>query len=124
MKKRDWFIIGGVLLLALAAFVSSRLLAPKASGATVTIYLGDAVYETLSADDYQTITIDQGDGKVNVIVIDESGVFMQSSTCKNQICVHHGVVDPHQAGELLLDNWIVCLPNGVSVEISPAEDAK
>ena len=124
MKKRDWFIIGGVLLLALLAFLSSRLLAPKDSGATVTIYLGDAVYQKLSADDYQTITIDQGGGKVNVVVIDESGVRMESSSCKNQICVHHGVIDPKQANELLLDNWIVCLPNGVSVEVSPAEDAK
>lgn len=121
MKKRDWLIISGVLLLALLAFAASRLLAPNASGATVTIRVGGKEYAKVGANDYQTITIDQGDGKVNVVVIDESGVRMESSTCKNQICVRHGVVDPQKADELLLDNWIVCLPNGVTVEVSPAE---
>ena len=122
MKKKDILLICGVLLLALAAFFASRLLLPKSSGAEVTVYVGGEVYAKVSADDYQTITVDQGDGKVNVIVIDASGVRMDSSTCKNQICVRHSTIDPAQADELLLDHWIVCLPNGVSVEVTGAED--
>ena len=122
MKKKDILLICGVLLLALAAFAASRLLLPKSASAQVTIYVGDKVYAQVSASDYQTITVDQGDGKVNVIVIDENGVRMESSTCKNQICVHHGAIDPDDADELLLDHWIVCLPNGVSVEVTGAED--
>lgn len=78
-------MIGGVLLLALLAFIASRVLTPKQAEAMVTIYVGEKVYQTVPADAYQTITIDQGDGKVNVIVIDENGVRMESSTCKNQI---------------------------------------
>ena len=124
MKKKDILLICGVLLLALAAFLASRLLMPQSTGARVTVYVGDAVYAEVAADDYQTITIDQGDGKVNVVIIGEDGVHMESSTCKNQICVHHGVIDPQQANELLLDNWIVCLPNGVSVEVTGAEDGQ
>ena len=122
MKKRDWILLGGVLLFALVAFAASRLLTPKTSDATVTVCVGGAEYAKVGASEYQTITVDQGDGKVNVIVIDESGVRMESSTCKNQICVHHGVIDPQNADTLLLDNWIVCLPNGVTVEVSPAEE--
>lgn len=124
MKKKDILLICGVLLLALLAFLASRLLMPQSTGARVTVYVGDAVYAEVAADDYQTITIDQGDGKVNVVIIGEDGVHMESSTCKNQICVHHGVIDPQQANELLLDNWIVCLPNGVSVEVTGAEDGQ
>ena len=122
MKKKDILLICGVLLLALAVFFASRLLLPNSSGAVVTVYVGGEVYAKVSASDYQTITVDQGDGKVNVIVIDENGVRMDSSTCKNQICVRHGTIDPAQADELLLDHWIVCLPNGVSVEVTGAED--
>ena len=121
MKKKDILLICGVLLLALASFFASRLFAQKSNAAQVTVYVGGAVYAQVSANDYQTITVDQGDGKVNVIVIDSSGVRMESSTCKNQICVHHGTIDPNNADELLLDHWIVCLPNGVSVEVSGAE---
>jgi hypothetical protein len=124
VKKKDLFLIGGVLLLALLAFFATRLLAPKSVGATVTVYVGGAVYQKASATDYQTITIDQGNGKVNVVVIDESGVYMKSSTCKNQICVHHGAIDPASADDLLLDDWIICLPNGVSVEVTGAEDVR
>lgn len=124
MKKRDVFLIIGVLLLALLAFGASLLLKPASSGATVTVYVGGKEYAKVSADDYQTITIDQGDGKVNVLVIAEHDVHMESATCKNQICVHHKPIDPQQADDLLLDNWIVCLPNGVSVEVTGAEGAK
>ena len=120
VKKRDGFILGGVLLLALLAFAASRLLAPQTPSAIVTVFVGGSEYRSVRADDYQTITIDQGNGKVNVVVIDERGVRMESSTCKNQICVHHGVVDPKNADKLLLDNWIICLPNGVTVEVTPA----
>ena len=121
MKKKDILLICGVLLLALVAFFASRLFAQKTDAAQVTVYVGGAVYAQVSANDYQTITVDQGNGKVNVIVIDSSGVRMESSTCKNQICVHHGTIDPNNADELLLDHWIVCLPNGVSVEVTDAE---
>ena len=121
MKKKDILLICGVLLLALVAFFASRLFAQKSNAAQVTVYVGGAVYAQVSANDYQTITVDQGNGKVNVIVIDSSGVRMESSTCKNQICVHHGTIDPNNADELLLDHWIVCLPNGVSVEVTDAE---
>ena len=123
MKKKDILLICGVLLLALAAFFALRVFAQKSDAAQVTVYVGGAVYAQVSADDFQTITVDQGGGKVNVIVIDSRGVRMESSTCKNQICVHHGTIDPNNADALLLDHWIVCLPNGVSVEVTGAEDA-
>ncbi len=124
MKKKDILLICGVLLLALFAFLASRFFVQKSDAAQVTVYVGGAVYAQVSATDYQTITVDQGDGKVNVIVIDSSGVRMESSTCKNQICVHHGAIDPANLDELLLDHWIVCLPNGVSVEVTSAEDGQ
>jgi len=121
MRKKDWLIIGGVLLLAALAFFVSRVVMPAPSGATVTIYLHGEVYASVSADDYQTITIDQGDGRVNVVVIDESGVRMEHSTCKNQICVKHGTIDPYDTDGLELDNWIICMPNGVAVEVTGGE---
>ncbi len=124
MKKKDILLIGGVLLLAALALLGSRLLTPKGSGATVTVYVGGEVYARVSADAYQTITVDQGDGKVNEIVIDEHGVHMESASCKNQICVHQGVIDLHEEDGLLLENWIVCLPNGVSVEVTGAEGGR
>jgi hypothetical protein len=122
MRKKDWLIIGGVLLLAALAFVVSRFVMAAPAGATVTIYLHGEVYASVSADDYQTITIDQGNGMVNVIVIDETGVRMEHSTCKNQICVKHGTIDPYDMEGLELDNWIICMPNGIAIEVAGGEE--
>ena len=43
---------------------------------------------------------------------------------RQEIKVHHSPIDPNQADDLLLDRWIVCLPNGVSVEVTGAEGVK
>ena len=48
----------------------------------------------------------------------ENGVRMESSSCKNQICVKQGTISLETADELALGRWIICLPNGVSVELS------
>lgn len=69
----------------------------------------------------QTVTVRQKDGSVNVIEVTERGAVMQSSTCGNQLCV--------KMGEVTLDNWqfrpnqqfIICLPNRVSVELAVTE---
>lgn len=120
MKKRDGIIIAAVLLLAFGVWLLLWLTAPKAQG-TVVIRVGGEVYGSYAIDDYRTVTVDQGDGRVNVVVIDKSGVHMESSTCKNQICVQTDTISPDTADSLVLEKWIVCLPNGVSVELTDAE---
>ena len=123
MKKKDWLMIGGVLLLALLAFIASRVLAPKQPEATVTIYVGEKVYQTVPADDYQTITIDQGDGKVNTIHVTPTSMVMASSTCHNQLCVQQGVVTADNAEQRPLYNMIVCAPHRLVLELLTAQEA-
>ena len=118
--RKDLWIIGGVALLAFASWGVLRLTRPEPVYATV--YLNSRIYAQVPLTEYQTITVDQGDGRINVIVIDQTGVRMESSTCPNQICVHQGTVDPHRRNDISFSNWIVCLPNGVSVELSQGEE--
>lgn len=59
---------------------------------------------------------------MNVVEIFKGGVRMQSASCHNQLCVQQGDVTPQSAAHAALKNWIVCLPNGVSIELV-AEDA-
>ena len=116
MSKKDVWIIGLVLAAASILFILTRCSKP-ADSATVSVYVHDQLYKSVPSTAHQKIVVDQGDGKVNVVVIDEAGVHMESSTCKNQICVDTGTIDPAHTEELLLNNWIVCLPNGVTVEV-------
>ncbi len=102
-------------------FLLARLLTPEP--AVVNVYLNGELYASASMDEPQTITVTQDNGSENVIVIDETGVRMEYSTCINQICVHQGTLTPNQTDALATGNWIVCLPNGVTVELTQAEDA-
>ena len=62
-------------------------------------------------------SIPQENGKTNVIEIRDGGIAMRSSSCHNQLCVQQGHLTPEKAQSAALANWIICLPNGVSVEL-------
>jgi hypothetical protein len=123
MSKKNW-IIPGVLVLAAVVML---LVTHFAGGTTadenmVIITVNGQEYARIPLSSPQTVTIDQGDGKVNVVEVSDHGAVMLSSTCDNQQCVH--------MGEVTLDNWevranqafIICLPNRVTVELAVKEE--
>lgn len=120
MKRIDLVVIGTVL--ALAAILLLLFRVPSGAEGYAVVYVNDEEYARLPLDTPATLTIDQGDGKVNVVEIFKGGVRMQSASCHNQLCVQQGDVTPQSAAHAALKNWIVCLPNGVSIELV-AEDA-
>lgn len=64
------------------------------------------------------MVIEQEGGCRNIIVVTEEGVFMESSTCENQVCVDQGVIRYENRGSFIGANWIICLPNKVSIELA------
>ena len=115
--KKDLLIIGGALLLCAVAYL---LFGALKGGDRVKIYVGDELYKEISLSEDQTVIIEQQDCK-NVICIENGGAFMQESTRRNQDCIEQGTVTPENAGSRALGNWIICLPNKVSVELAPGE---
>ena len=115
--KKDMLIIGGALLLGAAAYL---LFGAQGGGDRVRIYIGDELYEEVSLNEDQMVAVGQ-QGCKNVIRIENGGVFMQESTCRNQDCIGQGTVTPENAGSRALGGWIICLPNRVSVELVPEE---
>ncbi len=123
--KQKGLITGRDLLIALAVIAAALVLylsfgrSKTASATYVNVYLGTGgePYRHVPLNEDDTIRIDQGDGRVNVIEIKDGGVQMAYSTCKNQDCVHEGVVTDESRKKRALGDWIVCLPNGVAVEL-------
>lgn len=121
MDKKNWLLIGGIILLAALLLLVTQLLPkPETDVDCVVIRLGDEEYARVPLSQPQTLTIEQDNGAVNVVEITENGMRMVSSTCQNQICVHRGWIT--------LDNWelmggafISCLPNQVLLELLEAE---
>ena len=123
MDKKNLLAIAGVLAAALLLLAATTFLRPP-SGVeedTIIITVDGKEYARVPLSSPQTVTVDQGDGRINVIEISDRGAVMHSSTCDNQLCVNMGAVT--------LDNWelrpnqqfIVCLPNRVTVELAVKE---
>ena len=63
------------------------------------------------------VTVDQGNGKVNVVHLTGNGFYMASSTCDNQLCVQQGEVTIDNYQQRILGASVLCLPNNVDLEL-------
>ena len=118
MTGRDILIALAVIAAALILYISFGK-TKTASATYVNIYLGTGgePYSHVPLSEDKTIRVDQGDGRINVIEIKSGGVQMAYSTCHNQDCVHEGIVTDESRKHRALGDWIVCLPNAVSIEL-------
>ena len=120
MDKKNLLAIAGVLVAALLLLAGTTLLRPPSDVQedTIIITVDGKEYARIPLSSPQTVTVDQGNGQINVVEISDRGAVMHSSTCDNQLCVNMGAVT--------LDNWelrpnqqfIVCLPNRVTIELA------
>ena len=120
MNKKNYLVIGGILLIAAAMLALTLFNRPMTAVAenTVIITVDGKEYARVPLSKPQTVTIEQKDGCVNVVQVSGRGAVMLSSTCDNQLCL--------QMGEVTVDNWetrpnqqfIICLPNRVGVELA------
>ena len=120
MNKKNYLVIGGILLIAAVMLTLTLLNRP------MTVVDEDMVIISVDGKEYarvplskpQTVTVAQKVGSVNVVEVSDHGAVMLSSTCDNQLCV--------EMGEVTVDNWeyrpnqqfIICLPNRVGVELA------
>ena len=104
MKKRDFFVIGIVLVLALV--IGAVALLDGRTAQSLCIYVEGDLYGEYSLLENQEIKV----GTTNVCEIIDGKVRMTQANCPDQICVH--------TAEISRDGMtIVCLPNRVVLEI-------
>ncbi len=121
MDRKNWLIPLGIVCLAAVIMLFALMSRPKTDENMVIISVDGKEYARVSLSQPQTVTVEQEDGSINVIDVSDHGAVMASSTCHNQLCV--------QMGEVTVDNWeyrpnqqfIICLPNRVSVELAVAQ---
>ena len=107
IRKADIVLFIALILFGAALAVPAFLW--HDSGDTVKISLNGKEFGTYSLAEDKEVTVEK-DGHVNKVMIKGGKVWMESASCKNQICVHTGKIS--NAGQS-----IVCLPNRVSVTI-------
>ncbi len=97
LRKADIILFLALCLLGAVLTVWSVRTAAASSGAEVIITIDGAEYGRYS--------------------LDSDTVHMEEASCKNQICVHQGIINA--SGQM-----IVCLPNGVIAEIRAADSSQ
>jgi len=121
-------MIALALILCVAAiglFISPPKTAADDAGvqAFLRIQVDDEVWEPIPLMDDGVYTINQPDGKTNVVFTTATGAVMHSSTCDNQSCVKQGEVTLENRESRVLTNMIICLPNQVILEVLTPEEA-
>ena len=117
MKKRDIVIIAVFLAVAMLGLVAVKVFAPTGNITYADIYVDEGLYEAVPLNEDTVITIDQGDGKVNYVEVKDGSIFMRDSTCADHLCVTQGAMSPDNYEKRPMLNWIICLPNRVTVEL-------
>jgi len=117
MKKRDVVIIAVFLAVAILGLAAVKIFAPTGNITYADIYVDDKLYEAVPLNEDTVITIDQGDGKVNYVQVKDGAIFMADSTCADHLCVTQGEMSPDNYEKRPMLNWIICLPNRVTVEL-------
>ena len=112
MKRNDWLLASGILLIAFAMLAFQLLKAPG-DNTEVTISVQGHIYGTYRLSQDQTINIDEK----NKVVIENGTARMEWADCPDQICVQHKKIS--RSGES-----IICLPNEAVVSIQGGKEAE
>lgn len=122
-RKKDVVVIASVLLLALAAYGATLLFrgGQQVSG-VVEVYAEGVLYTSAPLSVDQVIAVQQANGEVNEVQIEDGVVSMRYSSCKNQLCVHQGAMSADNWTRRALGRSIICLPNQVLVSLALEED--
>ena len=81
------------------------------------IILNNRVWGIEPLGEEREVTVDQGDGVVNVIHLLPDGFYMASSTCDNQLCVSEGTVTVDNYQRRILGTSVLCLPHHLDLEL-------
>ena len=112
MQRADIWLIGGLLLAALALWLILALCVPRGAEAVVTVGGAEVVRLPLSKDTEYALETDFG---THMIVVRDGQVSVRSAPCPDKICVRHAPVS--RRGET-----IICLPCGVVVTVAARGD--
>ncbi|MBN2286022.1 MAG: NusG domain II-containing protein [Tissierellales bacterium] len=112
MTKYDKILIGIIFLASIAALYLIQNQTLNSEGQYIVITVDNEIFRTYSIDKKlnEEIEIKTKHG-INIVHIEDGFVYMESSTCRDQICVLHGKIC--RPGEM-----IVCLPNKIVIEVT------
>ena len=113
IKKKDFLLGGGILVVALVLFLVMRVTGSEA-GSRIQVTVDGEVYGTYSLTEDQVIEVKDGDF-YNRIRIEDGEAYMEEANCPDGYCERQGKISGGA-------QTIVCLPHKLVVEVLEADD--
>ena len=110
MKKKDFLLIGIILIIALVFWFVVDLMSTEAGG-RLRISVDNETFGTYELSEDQEILI----GDTNTCQIKNGQVVMIYGKCPDQVCVHSRAISKN-------GQTIICMPNKVVLEIIDSTD--
>lgn len=110
MKKNDYLLIVGVLLLSAIFYIGSSMF--KQPSEVVVITVDGQEFGRYDLNSNQEIEINE----TNILVIEDGLAYMKEAQCPDHLCIHQGEIDEGSES-------IICLPNKVIVTIEGSDDS-
>ena len=110
MKKRDFILIGAILVVILVAFLVVTLTKQDGSYVIVKVDGKEVAKYSLSEDGEYELN-----GGTNILRIEDGKAFLVDADCPDHLCVNQGKIS--KTGET-----ITCLPNRLTITVYGAED--
>lgn len=110
MKRNDWFLIMGILIIALCfLLIRSFVMGGDAAGSVEVRINGEKV-GTYSLYEDRTERFEYDDGSFNVMVIKDGKVSVAEADCPDKHCINKGAVCRE-------NDTIICLPHELVIKI-------
>lgn len=118
MKRKDLWIIGIIIIIALSSILLIKTITNKEAEYEVVIYANETEYKRIPfTESTEEIYKVKAGGGYNTIEIKDGDVKITEADCPDQVCVYTLAIDDPT------DMPIVCLPHQVIVRIEPMGDS-
>ena len=112
MKTRTWILLFAILVLVCGG-LSIPMLLPGEASTHAEIISDGKVIRTVELQTDQEFTVTNGDG-YNVITVRSGAIAVTQASCPDHYCMHRGFCSSGVS--------IVCLPNGLVIRFTGAQE--
>ena len=112
MKKKDIFLVIGIIFVIIILFIVNNIKNNKKSEA-IEIYINNKLYKSIPIDEDEDLKI-EGEFGYNYIKIHDNGVEITEASCPDKVCVESGFISKPS-------ERIVCMHNKVVIKIKASD---
>ena len=110
-KKRDIFVIAGILLVALSFILAISLTKKPGSSVVIEVNTVRVLVISLEEDGVYTLRLGENNEETHVLCVKDGEAYLLSATCPDHLCVNFGKISYN--GES-----ITCLPYKLQITVS------